>query len=543
MAAYFKSFMLVRRTVTGEVIPLEGETLTIKKLDDTAIDSVVSGMYGFVEAVSLAGDSGDEVKFTHATYPGVFYQTLGATEEEARYGAGDATFIVQDLFTATSGAETQCDIYIRDDSGTAEPEYLGTVQPGAAADFPKEITGVRSFTLYSVPRDNSGQRRTTDFNAFKTDSLSVNNPSNGGADFGAFSFAPQTGASTGSNYLSNTHTVNGTPSNAVFPVTVKSNPASANALIRRTRNGETSDWVKDLILINGDTLQARVTASASTDTEVTATVYAPGRNAVFSVETAAGAYDTDAQAFFTATSISDNVIRDAVDQLVSDLKTANIWTKFYAIYPMVGGTASTHKYNLKNPVDSDAAFRLVFSGTWNHGSTGATPANSHADTKFNPSTHGTNWSTSNSLAFYSRTGNASSDGWVMGVGDTATGNPLFGLAVRRTGNNSHYDSGNVATGRTTFAVTDAEGLSVGSCTSSTARELYQDGATLATNTGSDTAAAPNGVIYLGALNPMGGTAYYQNHECAFAAIGQGLTDAEVTALTNAVNTFNSSLGR
>ena len=30
-----------------------------------------------------------------------------------------------------------------------------------------------------------------------------------------------------------------------------------------------------------------------------------------------------------------------------------------AIYPFVGGTATTHKFNLKDPADINAAFRLV----------------------------------------------------------------------------------------------------------------------------------------------------------------------------------------
>ena len=54
-----------------------------------------------------------------------------------------------------------------------------------------------------------------------------------------------------------------------------------------------------------------------------------------------------------------------------------------AIYPMVGGTATTHMYNLKDAQDTDAAFRLTFEGGWTHSATGALPngtngkANSH----------------------------------------------------------------------------------------------------------------------------------------------------------------------
>ena len=58
-----------------------------------------------------------------------------------------------------------------------------------------------------------------------------------------------------------------------------------------------------------------------------------------------------------------------------------------AIYPFVGGSAASHKFNLKDPRDLDAAFRLAFNGGWTHASTGAKPngSNGWANTYFNPS--------------------------------------------------------------------------------------------------------------------------------------------------------------
>jgi hypothetical protein len=43
-----------------------------------------------------------------------------------------------------------------------------------------------------------------------------------------------------------------------------------------------------------------------------------------------------------------------------------------AIYPFVGGTATSHKYNLKDPRDLDAAYRIAFNGGWTHNSNGIT---------------------------------------------------------------------------------------------------------------------------------------------------------------------------
>jgi hypothetical protein len=82
------------------------------------------------------------------------------------------------------------------------------------------------------------------------------------------------------------------------------------------------------------------------------------------------AVDPDAQAFITAAAITDPTQQTAINTLVVDLKGYGIWTKSKALYPFVGGTASQHKFNLKDPRDLDAAFRLVFTGGWTHSSNG-----------------------------------------------------------------------------------------------------------------------------------------------------------------------------
>ena len=99
-----------------------------------------------------------------------------------------------------------------------------------------------------------------------------------------------------------------------------------------------------------------------------------------------GAVDPDAQAFITAASITDPTQQSAINQLVVDLKGYGVWTKMKALYPFCGSTASQHKWNLKDPRDLDAAFRLVFNGGWTHSVNGALPngTNAFANTYFNP---------------------------------------------------------------------------------------------------------------------------------------------------------------
>jgi len=91
---------------------------------------------------------------------------------------------------------------------------------------------------------------------------------------------------------------------------------------------------------------------------------------ILNVQQVAPALDPDAEAFLLAAGITDATITSAIDNLVLSLKADNIWANMKAIYPVVGGTASTHKFNLKDPRDLDAAFRLTFVGSPTHSSNG-----------------------------------------------------------------------------------------------------------------------------------------------------------------------------
>jgi hypothetical protein len=101
------------------------------------------------------------------------------------------------------------------------------------------------------------------------------------------------------------------------------------------------------------------------------------------------AFDTDAQAFITAAAISDPTQQTAINDLVIGLKADSLWTNLFAIYPFVGGTASTHKYNLKDPRDLNVAYRLVFNGGMTHSSNGIlfNGTNGWADTSASNTTY------------------------------------------------------------------------------------------------------------------------------------------------------------
>ena len=245
--------------------------------------------------------------------------------------------------------------------------------------------------------------------------------------------------------------------------------------------------------------------------------------------------DPDCAAFLTATGITDPTISGAICTLVTSLKSAGLWTKMNAVYPFVGGTATTHKYNLKNPVDTNAAYRLSFVGGWTHSANGALPngTNGYADTFLNPNT---NLSlTSAHVSIYSRT---------LTVGGLEVDLGVFSasrfLQLRIAQNSVLGSTSSILYFTTT---TDARGLWLASKRANNDREIYRNGASQSTVTTNDTTTFPGFNIYLSARNDGGSANLFSNKQLAFASIGSGLNDTEVSNLYTAVQTFQTTLGR
>ena len=258
------------------------------------------------------------------------------------------------------------------------------------------------------------------------------------------------------------------------------------------------------------------------------------------------AVDPDAQAFITAASITDPTQQSAINQLVVDLKGYGIWTKMKAVYPFVGGTASQHKWNLKDPRDLDAAFRLVFCGGITHSSNGATPngTNGYANTFVNTLNNlGAN---SAHLAYYSRTNSAVANEIPMGNLNASSGASGLNLVIRRTSDVNSFRATDATTnGIVSSTVTDSRGLFIGSITSATSRKTYKNSSVLNTLTTNYTWDRANFNLYLAAANDILSTnaIAYTNKETAFASIGDGLLDSEANNLYLCVQQFNTTLGR
>ena len=263
--------------------------------------------------------------------------------------------------------------------------------------------------------------------------------------------------------------------------------------------------------------------------------------------------DTDAQSFLNAANITSFQQASAVNKLVVDLKAAGVWSKMKAIYPFVGGSATSHKWNLKDPRDLDAAYRLSFNGGWVHSSTGALPngTTGYADTKFSEfaqiTINDTQLSNYTHLSLYSRTNAASLTTYgSIGVDNAYNGWGSLCMTIKRADGLSYgYSRKNIFTPPVTMS--DSRGFFMINRQSNTTLKYTKDNSLIAQDTtgwsiyGQPGATRNN--VWLGAMFSDYGTHWYDNKEHAFASIGYGLTDAEATSLYNAVQTYQTSLGR
>lgn len=247
-------------------------------------------------------------------------------------------------------------------------------------------------------------------------------------------------------------------------------------------------------------------------------------------------YDTDAQAFFTATGITDTTIKNAVNQLVLDLKAASIWTKFKALYPFVGGTAGTHKFNLKDPQDTDGAYRIVFSGGWTHDGNGATGngTNAYGDTKLAPTALGLDSAT---LFCWNRT---NTNGAYVDMGSTtnSSGGDDFQLIPRYFDTNYGMVNAKNVIG---FAQTDSSQFVAITRTASSGIACFRNTTKTSVTKTSDTRNSYS--VYISARNAANTAELFDTKQKAIAGIGDGLNDTEMTALYNACATFTTALSR
>lgn len=193
--------------------------------------------------------------------------------------------------------------------------------------------------------------------------------------------------------------------------------------------------------------------------------------------------------------------------------------------------AAAYKYNLKDPQDTDAAFRLKIFGTWTFTPTGAKPngTNAYMDTSLNPALQ----SITESISIYARTAES---GVLVPMGakennkETYIGPGLSTLNIRGT------------LGTPTGISPSTKGfICIFDTDNSTNQYSNINGIQ---NTGTRTfTGSPNFSFYLGALNNYSTPSFYSTIQLSFAHISDRLNSAEVLALNTIVQQFQVNWNR
>lgn len=254
--------------------------------------------------------------------------------------------------------------------------------------------------------------------------------------------------------------------------------------------------------------------------------------------------DTDVINFIKASGITGGTEFSAVNYLVVALKNAGLWTNIRALYPFVGGNAEAHKYNLVNPLNTNAAFRLQFSGMVTHDSNGVTfsSANGWANTFLVATTHLI--ANRETLALYSRSSFSAATGGVdMGAAVTTTVREELTVRSNLNGCGVSMNSTTNGAGSVSFTNTDGTGFYFASRQTSTDLRMYKNGVLQSSATTTNNGSRSNIQMYLGARNVTNVAQGFTGRNFALALIGLDYTPAQSIAFYDIVQQYQTILNR
>ena len=241
----------------------------------------------------------------------------------------------------------------------------------------------------------------------------------------------------------------------------------------------------------------------------------------------------------TPQEITGAALWTSVDTFVAALKTNSILSKMKAIYPFIGGTAATHKWNLINPQDTDAAYRLVFFGSLIHSKTGmqGNGSNTYANTK---AVHNAIFTLgSESFGIYSRTDVSDSQNTDCDMGARDTIGSYFFSNYTGLGILSRSQSNTSSTNA--FTDNKTLGMHLENRLTSTSYRVRKRDQVLAININSSNLI--NIEMIIGARGTPTVPDAPSSKEFSFSFMGEGLTITEENNLVIAINQLQTDLKR
>ena len=246
-------------------------------------------------------------------------------------------------------------------------------------------------------------------------------------------------------------------------------------------------------------------------------------------------YDPNAQAFFTASGITDLTQKTAINQFVLDLKSNSLWTLGKFLNFGFLGDSTRVKYNFFSPLDLDSSYRLSFSSGFTFSANGiqGNGVSSYIRTYFTPSNvfdinHGT-------YGFYSRTNQLRTE---ADMGAYLIGPSISGFHTDGPGNNQYYELNTHNWYNVHLNNINTSGNHLVTRTSSANARAFRNGVKIQTNT------APTNInqtneIYLASMNGLG---YSSSKQYTLFYCFDGLSDAQAVLLDNCIQTLMTTLG-
>lgn len=252
-------------------------------------------------------------------------------------------------------------------------------------------------------------------------------------------------------------------------------------------------------------------------------------------------FDTDAAAAVTAMGLTNQTHANAVNTLITSLKSNSLWTISPAIYTIVGGNRKANKINLKDPASS---YNLTFTTGVKHTAAGF---DGNIDGGFTTAVNPTGYANTN-MPYNILGQNAAGFAYYS---PTATQEAKYGMGVMNSGSTSRfyfpaswtdnhiYTADNSAENGTPTN-TDGSGTFVISRTSSSNYNIYVRGTKTSISASSVTPDANTFVIGGRNSNGVIGSISFKTW-AYFQFFDTSLSDANESNLRSAITTFQTAV--
>jgi hypothetical protein len=251
------------------------------------------------------------------------------------------------------------------------------------------------------------------------------------------------------------------------------------------------------------------------------------------------AYDSDAASFFSREAAAGYTLsaseKTAVNNFISALKTASVYSKIYEMFLLIGGTSATHALGFKGVKD------ITFVGSPTHNSSGVTTngTTQYGDTGILNSAFG-------ATPFIAAYGSIPAGGLVYLMGSYGAGAQINYLSTSGTNtviyNIFNEDAGNASAGTDT----PRNGFKAGSKLTATTI-AYQGNSLAETKTVLSATGSPSGAHTLpfGAVRNQATGAVTDFNASTYKLImaGNGASAADLATIKSATVTLQTALGR